>query len=68
MKDPLGIMGTETIFVSLGETWLKNLKTWACSKQASHVKPTVCLTRGTEQEEWCMGHTFTTTGDTVLFN
>ena len=64
MKDPQGIMGAETIFVIAyyKANVLKELKTWTCSKQACSNS----LTGGTEQVEWFMDQTFTTTGNNVL--
>ena len=69
MKDPLGILGAETIFVmtyTTKLTYLQNLKTWTCSNQAFLVRSANSLTGGTEQVEWFMDQTFTTTGNNVL--
>ena len=68
MKDPLGIIGAETIFVMAyyKVNVLEEFETWTCSKQAFLVGSAKSLIGGTEQVEWFMDQTFTTTGNNVL--
>ena len=47
-------------------TSLKSVKTWTCARQSSLVGSTNCLTLGTEQVEWFMDQTITTTDNNVL--
>ena len=66
MKDPLGIMGSETIFVMesfQGRDVLEEFENMAKLKAGITRKTyTNFLISGTELEEWFMDNIFTTTG------
>ena len=68
MKDPLAIMGAETIFVmeNYYANVLEEFENMDKFKAGTLVRSTNCLITGTGQEEWCMDLTFTTTGNFVL--
>ena len=68
MKDPLGIMATETIFVMeyYHSNVVEEFENMDMFKAGVTRKTRHCLTSGTELEQWYMGHTSTTTGNLSL--
>ena len=70
MKDPLGIMGAETIFVMegyYGRNVLEEFENMDMFKAGIARKKYILPYDWDEQEEQCMDLTFTTTGINVIF-
>ena len=65
MKDPLGIMGAETIFTMeiITQMLSKRLKTWKSSRLVWFTRLIPCLITLMELEQSCTDHTSTTTGE-----